>query len=174
MAKQDIFFSHQVLGTLFSVTNKIQAHGGKYLKNLSVRQMELIGAIIHLPEGKATINNIARFIGTTKQSVKQIVAALEKKQYLKAVPSERDKRAVNVTITPLGKRIIRACSEHNNEFIADIFQEFTRADLQNLLELLEKLYRFDGIKQESFEEKMKRFDQHNPQEHSHKANKENR
>lgn len=39
-------------------------------------------AIAHLPEGKATFNNIARKLGTTKQNVKQIITAMEKKGYI--------------------------------------------------------------------------------------------
>jgi DNA-binding MarR family transcriptional regulator len=156
--KPDLYFAHQVLGTLFAVTNKIQANGDKRLEDLSIRQLEAVGAIIHLPEGKATINNIARFMGTTKQSAAQIISALEKKRYLSAAPSERDKRAVNVTITPLGTRVIRACAERNNEFIAAVFGEFARPDLETLLALLKKLYRFDGVEQESLEEKINHFE----------------
>jgi DNA-binding MarR family transcriptional regulator len=44
-----------------------------------IRQMLAVPAIIHAPEGKATINHIARKLGTAKQSAKQIVDALVKK-----------------------------------------------------------------------------------------------
>jgi DNA-binding MarR family transcriptional regulator len=169
-AQHDMYFAHQVLGTLFAVTNKIQMRGDKYLKDLSVRQMKAMGAIIHLPAGKATINNIARFMGTTKQSAKQIVDIMAKKQYLSTSPSERDKRAVNVAITPQGEQIIRTCSERNNEFVADIFQEFTTEDLETLWALLKKLYRFDGTAQVGFEESMNYYTK--PQEQSQLPKKE--
>lgn len=159
-SRQDIFFAHQVLGTLFAITNKAQAHGDKYIKELSIRQMELVGAIVHLPEGEATLNNIASFMGTSKQSVKHIVDALEKKNHVKVVPNERDKRALNVEFTPIGWEIMKTCAERNNEFIEDVFKEFSRDELETLLTLLKKLYRFDGIEQESFEEKLHRFGKH--------------
>jgi len=62
-----------------------------------------------------------------------------------------------VSLTSLGKQVALVCSERNDVFIAKVFQEFTKKDLETLLELLSKLYRFDGIEQQEFEEKLKQF-----------------
>lgn len=148
--KKDLFYTHQALATLFSATNKLQMQGDKYLQDLTIRQMLAIPAIIHAPDGKATINHIARQLGTTKQSAKQIVDVMEKKKYLSVAPNERDRRAVNLTITPQGKQAFSACSERTDEFLADIFREFTTEELETLWQLLQKLYRFDGAEQEGF------------------------
>lgn len=147
---KSLFFAQQALMALFSVTNKLQMQGDKYLQDLTIRQMLAVPAIIHAPDGKATINHIARELGTTKQSVKQIVDVMEKKNYLYIEPSERDKRAVNVTITPEGEQAFKACSERTDEFLADIFHDFTAEDLETLCTLLQKLYSFDGIEQDGF------------------------
>lgn len=74
-----LFYAQQTLTSLFSVTNKLQMQGDKYLQDITLRQMLAIPAIIHAPDGKATINHIARHLGTTKQSAKQIVDAMAKK-----------------------------------------------------------------------------------------------
>jgi DNA-binding MarR family transcriptional regulator len=153
----DIYLAHQVIGNLFAVTNKIQAFGDKQLIDLTKRQMDIIGALHHLPEDAASVNNIARFIGTTKQSVKQVVDILVKKKYLSTSSSAHDRRAVNVSLTALGKQVALVCSERNDVFIAKVFQEFTNNDLETLLELLSKLYRFDGVEQQKFEDKLKQF-----------------
>ncbi|RYD04880.1 hypothetical protein N752_11890 [Desulforamulus aquiferis] len=57
---KDLFYSQHALATLFSVTNKLQMQGDKYLQDITIRQMLAIPAIIHAPNGKATINYIAR------------------------------------------------------------------------------------------------------------------
>ncbi|MDR2393656.1 MAG: MarR family transcriptional regulator [Treponema sp.] len=155
---QDLFFAQQALATLFSVTNKLQMQGDKYLQDLTIRQMLAVPAIIHAPDGKATINHIARKLGTTKQSAKQIVTVMEKKKYLSTGPSERDKRAVNVTITPEGERSFSVCSERTDVFLEDIFHDFTTEDLETLCTLLGKLYRFDGVGQEGLEAHMGRHE----------------
>lgn len=149
---QDLLFSQQALMTLFAVTNKLQMQGDKYLQEITLRQMLAIPAIIHAPEGNATINHIARQLGTTKQSAKQIVDAMAKKGYLAVAPSEQDKRAVNVTITREGEQAFRACSERTDEFLAELFHDFTTEDLATFCTLLQKLYRFDGVQPEDFHE----------------------
>jgi len=149
---RDLFFAQQTLVTLFSVTNKLQMQGDKHLQNITIRQMLAIPALIHAPDGKATINHLARSMGTTKQSAKQIVDAMKRKGYLSVSPSERDKRAVNIAVTPEGQNAFRICSERTDEFLADIFDDFTTEDLETLFTLLRKLYRFDGAEHESFSE----------------------
>jgi len=146
---KDLFFTHQTLAVLFSVTNKLQMQGDKYLQDLTIRQMLAIPAIIHAPDGKATINYIAKQLGTTKQNAKQIVDALVKKNYVSVAPSESDRRAVNVTVTQGSETAFRLCSERTDEFLADIFHDFTTEDLETLWTLLNKLYRFDGVEQDS-------------------------
>ncbi len=148
-AAQELFFAQQALATLFSVTNKLQMQGDKYLGDLTIRQMLAIPAIIHAPDGKSTINHIARYLGTTKQSAKQIVDALEKKKYVSTAPSEHDKRAVNITIMPESEQTLTSCSQRTDEFLADIFHDFSAEDLETFCALLQKLYRFDGVEQDS-------------------------
>ena len=154
---KDIFFTHQTLAVLFSVTNKLQMQGDKYLKDLTIRQMLAIPAIIHAPDGKATINYIAKQLGTTKQNAKQIVDVLAKKNYVSIVPSELDKRAVNVSVTPGSEASFKVCSERTDEFLADVFRDFSTEDLEALWTLLNKLYRFDGAAQEDSHERLKDY-----------------
>ena len=149
---KDLFYAQQTLATLFLVTNKLQMQGDKHLQDITIRQMLAIPALIHAPGGKATINHLARSMGTTKQSAKQIVDAMERKGYLSVAPSEQDKRAVNVAVTQEGQEAFRICSERTDEFLANIFDNFTAEDLEMLCNLLRKLYRFDGMQLESFDE----------------------
>jgi Transcriptional regulators len=151
-ALNELFLMQQAIGTLFSVTNKLQAVGDRCIKKLTVRQIMVMIAIIHLPGDRANLNNIARKLGTTKQNVRQPIAALERKGYVVTVPSEKDKRAVNAQITKEGREIFLSCGRSSLEYFADVFHEFSAEELELLWELLEKLYRFDGKKQDGFEQ----------------------
>jgi len=142
----------QIYATLFSLTNKIQGKGDNYLDHLTSRQFMAMMAVIHLSEEEATLNNIARKLGSTKQSVKQMVMILENKGYVKVVPSGKDKRAVNVTITDPGKQALLEDNEKGIFFLAELFTEFSAAELETIWSLLKKLYRFDGEQQDGFEE----------------------
>ena len=149
---KDLFYAQQALVRLFSVTNKLQTEGDKYLQDLTTRQMLAIPAIIHAPEGKATISYIAQKLDTTKQSAKQIVDAMKRKGYLSVEPSKLDRRAVDISITLEAEEAFKECSKRTDEFLADIYRDFTTEDLELLCMLLQKLYQFDGVEQEGFGE----------------------
>ena len=147
---KDLFFAHQSLMTLFLVTNKLQMQGDKHLEDLTIRQILAIPALFHAPGGKATINHIARSMGTTKQSAKQIVAALTKKGYLSVVPSKQDKRAVNIEISAEGQAAFHRCSERTDEFLAEIFCNFTAEELETFCILLQKLHGSDDFDHQKY------------------------
>ena len=165
---KDLFFTHQILAVLFSITNKLQMQGDKYLQDLTIRQMLALPTIIHAPEGKATINYIARKLGTTKQNTKQIVDALVKKNYVAVSPSEVDKRAVNVTVTPGNENAFKLCSDRTDEFLADIFHDFTTDDLETLWTLLDKLYRYDDASHDNSSEYLKNHTSDDMLQHHHR------
>lgn len=149
-----LFLIQQIYGTIFSLTNKLQIKGDEYSEPITVRQLMAMIAIIHLPEEETTINNIARKLGTTKQSAKQLIAILEKKGYVITVPSMQDKRAVNIKITEAGKQVMIECSEKSMTFFGKISKKFSIEEMETLWKLLKKLYRFDGEEQDGFEEKV--------------------
>jgi DNA-binding MarR family transcriptional regulator len=146
-----LFLMQQTYATLFSLANKLQVKGDQYLKYLTSRQLMTMIAIGHLPEDEASLNNIARKLGTTKQTVKQLVSLIEKKGYVSTVPSQRDKRAVNIVITETGKQALIEDGMLGIKLFNDLFHEFTLEETEVLWDLLKKLYRFDGEAQDGFE-----------------------
>lgn len=109
-------------------------------------------AIAHLPEDETTLNNIARKLGTTKQSVKQLITIIEDRGYVNIEPSLKDKRAVNVKITESGKQVLLEVGEKGIYLLAELFKDFSAEELETLWGLLKKLYGFDGEEQDGFEE----------------------
>ncbi|CRK84786.1 MarR family winged helix-turn-helix transcriptional regulator [Neobacillus massiliamazoniensis] len=148
---KELFLMQQAYATLFSLTNKVQIAGDNYFEGLTVRQYMTMLAMAHLEEDERTINNIARKLGTTKQSVKQLINIIEKKGYIKTVPSPKDKRAVNVRVTEEGIKVMIKCGEIGIYLLADLFKEFSSSEIETLWRLLKKLYRFDGEEQDGFE-----------------------
>lgn len=149
---REIFLIQQIYTTIFSLTNKMQVHEAKYFDKLSSRQLMAIIAIYHLPEGKATLNNIAKKLGTTKQSVKQIITILENKGYVITMPSKSDKRAVNVSVTEEGKKATMESGKESVYFFGELSKSLTKEEMEILWILLKKMYRFDGEEMDGFEE----------------------
>ncbi|MGE7920025.1 MarR family winged helix-turn-helix transcriptional regulator [Viridibacillus sp. NPDC093762] len=150
---KELHFMQQSYATLFSVVNKVQTRGDEYLEILTSRQHMALIAIAHLPIENTTLINIAKKLGTTKQSANKLITSLVKKGYVQTGPSKLDKRSINIEITSDGKKALIACSEKSNYFLADMFHEFTTDEIETFWGLLHKLYRFDGEEQDGFEEK---------------------
>lgn len=145
----------QTYASLIAVSNKLQTAGDSYSVDLTSKQLMTLLAILHIPEGDATIINIAGKLGTTKQNAARIIKSLEKKKYISVVPSEKDKRAVNVVFTEAG---IRSLSKNTKDvkknFMDDIFRDFNKKELETLWQLLKKLYSYDGVSMDGFEKRI--------------------
>ncbi|URV79366.1 MarR family transcriptional regulator [Bacillus velezensis] len=150
---KELHVMQQSYASLFSVVNKVQARGDEYLEMLTSRQHMTLIAIAHLPTEDTTLMNIAKKLGTTKQTANKLISSLAKKGYVHTVPSKLDKRAINIEITAEGKKALISCSEKSTYFLADMFHDFTTDEIETFWRLLQKLYRFDGEEQDGFEEK---------------------
>lgn len=151
-ALRELHLMQQNYAAFFSVTNKLQAQGDSYFEKLTSRQYMIMLAIAHLPEDDTTLINIAKELGTSKQSAQTLITNLEKKGYLITGASKRDKRAINVKITQLGKQIMVECGEKVVTLMSDIFNNFTSDDLETLWRLLKKLDSGKNEEQIGFEE----------------------
>lgn len=149
---RELFLMQQTYATLFSLANKIQVKGDKFLEPLTSRQYMAMVAIAHLPEDETTLNNIARKLGITKQSAKQLITIIENKGYISVVPSKKDKRANNVKFTKKGEEVLLIVSEKGIFFLEKLFKKFSTEELETMWDLLKKLYSFDGEEQDGFEE----------------------
>lgn len=152
--EDDLCLMQQVYATLFVTANKIQERGDKCFKNITSKQFMLILAVLHLKEDETTLNNIASKLGSSKQNINTLVKGMVKKGYLEVVPSLKDKRAVNVRVTDTIKDEIMSYSDVLINFLQDIFNKFTSDEVEVLWKLLKKLYEYDGIEQDGFEEKV--------------------
>jgi DNA-binding MarR family transcriptional regulator len=142
----------QAFSSLFSVSNKLQIIGDQYCEPLTSRQYMTMLAVLHLPKDETTLINVAKKLGTTKQNVTQLVKSLEKKSFISIMPSPKDKRAVNISLTEHGMDAVIKCGKAAGvNFMVDIFKDFTREEIETLWKLLIKLYRFDGVEMDGFE-----------------------
>ena len=155
---KEIYLLHimqQTFSSLVSVSNKLQIAGDKYCEPLTSRQYMAMMAVLHLPKDDTTLINIAKKLGTTKQNATQLINNLQKKGFVSVIPSEKDKRAINVCVTDLGMNIMINCGRDGSiNFMADIFKDFTKEEIDTLWKLLIKLYSFDGIEIDGLEEKI--------------------
>jgi DNA-binding MarR family transcriptional regulator len=147
----ELFLIQQIYATLFATNNKIQALCDQQNKNLTLRQSMFVLAISHIFDGECTFNSVAKKLGTSKQNIKQLVVALEKRGYILVEPSKVDKRANNIRLTQEGLEVGVAYAKFGNEFLSNIAFQFTTEELEQLWNLLKRLYAFDGVEMDGFD-----------------------
>lgn len=83
---------------------------------------------------------LTRYLGTTRGTVSQTIIALERKGYVRRMPSERDKRSVDIELTPDGRgKLDDDPIRHFAEEIDDALGADTSLLRQQLERLLKRL-----------------------------------
>lgn len=149
--KHRSFLMEQTFATLFSLTNKVQMNADNSFDLLTSRQLMAMIAVIHLPDGQATLQSLANKMGSSKQSTKHIVTSLEKKGYITIETHSNDRRAINIVITKEGKDALMTDGLRGYAFFNELFHDFSDEELDALWVALRKLYRYDGKEQDGFE-----------------------
>ena len=149
----------QTYAGLLSVANKIQSVGDKYAHPFTTKQYMTLLAILHMPEDEATLVNISHRLGTTKQNTAQIIKSLEKKEVIFVEKSEKDKRSKLIKLTTHGENELMNISDKMTAtLMADLFHNFEKEELANLLNSLKKIYAFDGHSLPGLDEQPKLVD----------------
>lgn len=145
---------HQAYSLLFIALNKIQGEADSQLENLTLRQLMLLIAIAHLDPKEATIVNIAKTLGTSKQNVNRLVGSMVNAGYLSSKPSQTDKRSVNISITDRGLSEMQKNTVNSNQYFLNLFENFTKEEIKAFRKTLEKLANYDHTDQKHFEQQV--------------------
>ena len=87
-----------LLGLLSTFDNRYQAAADTFFKEITWKQFFAI-ICINICKEAPTINDLSDVMGSSHQNVKQILIKLEKKDYIKMVTDEKDKRKQRIYLT---------------------------------------------------------------------------
>lgn len=90
-------------------------------------------------EGPLMINLIGKHIVLTSGSITTAVDRLESKSFAKRVRSPKDRRVIEVEITPKGTKFLSEHVGHRNQVIADVTSCLNKKEKGELIVSLEKL-----------------------------------
>jgi DNA-binding MarR family transcriptional regulator len=144
----------QIYSLLFIILSKLQADFDSKLEGLTSRQLMLMIAIAHLNPNEASIINISKILGTSKQNVNRLVASMINNGFLKSNPNTSDKRSVNIGITETGMELIQKNTLKANQYLQYIFHDFDCDEIKILRKMLERLADYDGSHDEHFEKQI--------------------
>lgn len=112
-----------IFGTIFTLSNKLQALGDEFDKNITTKQWLFIISVSTFKE-PPMISEVANFIGYSRQNAKRIANALQKSGYVIISKDEHDARALRIELAQECRKYFEKRKKCEIEFLEKIFTGF--------------------------------------------------
>jgi len=126
-------------GTLFSLSNRIQAIGDEVFPDITMKQHFVLMTLNLFQGSTPNLKEVAEIVGCSYQNIKKIMISLEKKKYIKIERSKEDKREYKILLTNKIKKISSDIEKDANDFITSLYTDIPKECLLNTLSVLNKM-----------------------------------
>jgi DNA-binding MarR family transcriptional regulator len=109
--------------------------------DLSIIQTRLLGV---LRDRRPTMQELARLLELDKSSVTGLVDRAEKRGLVRRTPSDDDRRAIRVTLTPSGRRIVKGIGDAFEADVASMTAGLSPTDRRRLSALATRIVTDDA------------------------------
>lgn len=128
-----------IFGSLFILANRVQKLGDKLDDTITVKQWGILAALYQFEKGRASIGEVAAYIGTSGQNVKKMAVILEKKGFVEIKEREEDARVVELALTKGALEHAAKRQEKEELFLEQMYKGIEEAELEALCNGLRKL-----------------------------------
>lgn len=138
--KYDCDTQHRVQGifsSIFVLQNRLQTAGEKIQTDLSMKQWHLLAMVEFCPEPR-NLTNIGNLMGCSRQNVKKLALALEKKGYVRLLFG--DNNSVQIELTEKAAEYRHEMAERHSQTLQLLFDDFSEEEIKLLFNLYIKLY----------------------------------
>jgi DNA-binding MarR family transcriptional regulator len=87
------------------------------------------------------IGAIAEMSGSDQPQVSRVIDQMQRDGLVERRPSDEDNRVVQVWLTAKGRALYNKLLPHARDYVARLFRNFKRGEMDDLLTLLERLLR---------------------------------
>lgn len=119
-------------------SNLLQTMFSKTLGELTSKQWLLLTISSSLPE-KPTLSELGKYMGCSRQNVKQIAEILNKKGYVDFTKNEGDKNTVRVSPTEKWFLYAQKSDAYTSTILEEIFEGFSEEELKQYFMSFSKL-----------------------------------
>lgn len=126
-----------IFSSIFVLQNRMQTAGEKLQTKISMKQWLLLAMTACCPEPR-TLTNIGNLIGCSRQNVKKLALALEKKGFVHLQLSNNN--SVLVELTEEVQRYAEEIGERQIKALSLLFSDFSEEEIEQLFFLYSKLY----------------------------------
>jgi len=106
---------------------------------VSLTRYEILIALVD--KGCVTQKVLQESLAIDQAAITRHLKLLEEQQYIERKRNEKNNREVLVTITDTGKQLLSNCSMLRNQFLDDLYLDFSDDELQQLKQFLTRLNR---------------------------------
>jgi DNA-binding MarR family transcriptional regulator len=99
-------------------------------------------------QGPCSVNDLAAYTATDQSSVSVVVSRLVARGHVKRAPSKRDRRRVELSLTPSGRALLAAAPEAAQERLLGALSRLERSELAALSALLSKTVQLAQVSRE--------------------------
>lgn len=127
-----------IFAMLFILQNRLQTAGDKLLDGITMKQWLLL-AVTGISEQPPTLTSAGELMGCSRQNVKKLAVALERKGLLELRPCQVTGNAICIFLTPLFRDHLEKHSDRQRIALNLLFEEFQAGEIEQLYHLFEKL-----------------------------------
>lgn len=129
-----------LFGSIFLLSNKLQALGDSYLQKITVKQWFLLVMINHMGREQPSITEVAAFIGSTRQNVRKMLEVLSEKGYVQLTVNPQDKRNLSVSLSEQTYLFFKEFDGKGTAFLEQFFSGISQEQLESSRETFELLF----------------------------------
>ncbi len=126
-----------IFSSIFVLQNRMQTAGEKLQTEISMKQWLLL-AMTECCQEPRTLTNIGNLMGCSRQNVKKLALALEKKGFVHLLLSSNN--SVLVQPTEEVQRYAEEIGERHMKALSLLFSDFSEEEIGQLFSLYSKLY----------------------------------
>lgn len=140
-----------IFSSIFVLQNRLQTAGEKIQTDLSMKQWHLLAMMECCPE-PCNLTNTGNLMGCSRQNVKKLALALEKKGYVRLLFG--DNNSVQIELKEKAAEYRQEMAQRHAQTLRLLFHDFSEEEIKLLFNLYIKLYA--GIEQvESYARELK-------------------
>lgn len=126
-----------IFSSIFVLQNRMQTAGEKLQTQITMKQWLLLAMAACCPEPR-TLTNVGNLMGCSRQNIKKLALALEKKGFVRLLSSGNN--SVQIELTNKVSQYAEEMGERHLQSLKLLFSDFSEDEIKQLFNLYAKLF----------------------------------
>lgn len=128
-----------IFNSLFIISNRLQTLFDRHIPDISLKQFMLL-SLVRQSEETLTFTKLGSLLGCSRQNIKKLAGALEKKGYITVEENPADKRAFYICPTTKINDYFENVFFVYEAELANLFKSYSDEEIELLFTLFMRLY----------------------------------